>query len=137
MFKKSFSKSIFPNFLLSLSLCPFFWLSGANEFCKFLIFLISALIIFFIFSIYNAVGQQVDQNYTASFSKNSYSGQVGHFGLENNVSSITPWKRQSCLFNTFNNNKIHFLFCNNTSKPPVLFVYSHYVLLIIFFLKKC
>ena len=40
---------------------------------------------------------------------------------------------QSCLFNPFNNNKIHFLFCGNTSKPPILFMYSHYVLLIVFF----
>ena len=43
---------------------------------------------------------------------------------------------QSCLFNPFNNTKIHFLFCNNTSKPPVLFVYSHYVPLIIFYSKN-
>ena len=40
---------------------------------------------------------------------------------------------QSCLFNPFNNNKIHFLFHNNTSKRPVLFVYSHYVPLIFYF----
>ena len=33
-------------------------------------------------------------------------------------------------------NKIHFLFCNNTSKPPVFFMYSHYVPLIIFFSKN-
>ena len=32
--------------------------------------MISALITFFIFSIYNAVGQQVDQKYAATFSKN-------------------------------------------------------------------
>ena len=41
----------------------------------------------------------------------------------------------SCLFNPFNNNKIYFLFCNNTSKPPVLFMFSHYFSLIIFFQK--
>ena len=39
---------------------------------------------------------------------------------------------QFCLCNPFNNSKIHFLSCGNTSKPPVLFMYSHYVLLIIF-----
>ena len=39
---------------------------------------------------------------------------------------------QPCLFNHFNNNKIHFLFCNNTSKPPVPFMYSHFVPVIIF-----
>ena len=58
---------------------------------KFLIFLISAPILFFILSIYNAVVQQVDQKYTATF-----------------------------------------LFCNSTSKPPVVFMYNHYVPLIIF-----
>ena len=35
---------------------------------KFSFFLISDLIIFFILSIYNAVVQQVDQKYTATFS---------------------------------------------------------------------
>ena len=39
---------------------------------------------------------------------------------------------QPCLFNPFNSNKVHFLFCNNTSKPPVFFMYSHSVPLIIF-----
>ena len=39
---------------------------------------------------------------------------------------------QPCLFNPFDNNKIHFLFCDKSSKPPVLFMYSHYVPLIIF-----
>ena len=34
-----------------------------------------------------------------------------------------------------NNKKIYLLFCNNTSKPPVIFMYSHYVTLIIFFSK--
>ena len=34
---------------------------------------------------------------------------------------------QSCLFNPFKNNKIHFLFCNNTIKSPVFFIYSHHV----------
>ena len=34
---------------------------------------------------------------------------------------------QPCLFNPFNNNRIHFLFCNNSSKSLVLFMYSHYV----------
>ena len=37
---------------------------------------------------------------------------------------------QSCLFNSFNNNKIHFLVCHNTSNPPVLCMCSHYVPLI-------
>ena len=65
---------------------------------KFLIFLISAPILFFILSIYNAVVQQVDQKYTGTFST--------------------------------------FLFCNNTSKPPVVFMYNHYVPLIIFSKKS-
>ena len=43
---------------------------------------------------------------------------------------------QSCLFFPFNNNKIHFLLRNNTSKPPFLFMYSHEVFLIIFFSKN-
>ena len=43
---------------------------------------------------------------------------------------------QSCLSNPFNNNKIRFLFCKNTSKPPVLSMYSRYVPLIIFLSKN-
>ena len=39
---------------------------------------------------------------------------------------------QPYLFNLFNN-KIHLLFCNNTSKPQVPFMYNHYVPLIIFY----
>ena len=39
---------------------------------------------------------------------------------------------QSCLFDAFNYNN-HFLFCNNTSKSPVLLMYGHYVPLIILF----
>ena len=44
---------------------------------------------------------------------------------------------QSCLFNPFHNNKLHFCFVyyNNAGKPLVLFIYSHYVPLIIFFKK--
>ena len=34
---------------------------------------------------------------------------------------------QSCLFNPLYNNKINFLFCKNTSKSPVLLMYSLYV----------
>ena len=43
---------------------------------------------------------------------------------------------QSYLFNPFNNNKNHFLFSSNTSNPAVLFMYSHYVPLILFFSSK-
>ena len=43
---------------------------------------------------------------------------------------------QSCLFNPFNNNKINFLFCNNTSKSSFLFMYSHYVPLFFIFFSK-
>ena len=139
MFKKSFSKSIFPNFLLSLSLCPFFWLSGANEFFKFLIFLISALIIFFIFSIYNAVGQQVNQKYAATFSKKVLiQAKLAILDLKIMCPHSHHEKGQlirSCLFNLFSNSKIHFLLCN-TIKPSVLFIYSHYVPLYIFFFQK-
>ena len=39
---------------------------------------------------------------------------------------------QPCLCNPLNNNKIYFLFCNNTTKSPVLFMQSQYVLLINF-----
>ena len=135
MFKKSFSKSIFPNFLLSLSFCPFFWLSGANEFYKFLIFLISALIVFFIFSIYNAVGQQVDQKYAATFSKKVFiQAKLAILDLKIMCPHSHHGKGQligSCLFNLFSNNKINFLVI-----PSVLFIYSNYVLLYIFFFKK-
>ena len=138
MFKKSFSKSIFPNFLLSLSFCPFFWLSGANEFYKFLIFLISLLIIFFIFSIYNAVGQQVDQKCAATFSKKVLiQAKLAILDLKIMCPHSNREKGQlirSCQFDPFNNNKIYFLFCN-TIKPRVLFIYSHYLPLIIFFQK--
>ena len=65
---------------------------------KFSFFLISDLIIFFILSIYNAVVQQIDQKYTATFST--------------------------------------FLFCNDTNRPPVVFMYNHYVPLIIFSKKS-
>ena len=46
---------------------------------------------------------------------------------------------QPCLFDPFNNKKIHFLFCNNTSKPQVLFMYSYYIHHNYFFSKiaKC
>ena len=112
IFKNIFLKSIFPNFFLSLSLSPFVWLSGGDEFYKVLVFLISALIIFFIFCIYNAVKKKIDQKCTATFSE-----------------KILIW-------DTFNNSKVHFLFCNNTSKPPVLSMYSPCVRLIVFFLKN-
>ena len=49
-----------------MPLCRFVWLSGTNDI---LIFMIYAQILFFIFSKYNAVGQLVDQKYTATFSK--------------------------------------------------------------------
>ena len=39
---------------------------------------------------------------------------------------------EPCLFNQFSNNKIHFSYSNNTSKLPVVFMYSHYVPLINF-----
>ena len=35
---------------------------------------------------------------------------------------------QPYLFNPFNNNKIHLLFCNNTSKPPIPFMYDQKML---------
>ena len=43
---------------------------------------------------------------------------------------------QPCLFNPINNNKIHFLLCNDTSKPPVLFMHSHHVPLIFIYFSK-
>ena len=111
--QKLFLKKYFTKFLsLSLSLWSFVWLSGANEFYKFLIFLISALITFFIFSIYNTVGQQVDQKYVATFSKKILIQTILdlkimcphlHY-LHDEIRQLI----QSCLFNPFNSNKIHF-----------------------------
>ena len=99
-----------------------------NEFYK---FLISALIIFFIFSICNTVGQQVDQKYTATLSKKSViQAKLTILDLKVMSPHLHHEKGQliqSCLFNPFKNNKIHFLFCNNTIKPPIFFIYSHNV----------
>ena len=35
------------------------------------------------------------------------------------------------LFNPFNSEKIHLLFCNNICEPPVPFMHNHYVPLVI------
>ena len=133
MFKRSILKKYFPKFLsvsfslslslsfflsLSLSLCIFVQLYVVNEFYKFLIILISALIIFFILLLL--------------FLKNFYSGQSGHLDLK-----IIYTMKESNRFNLVylilsTATKIHFLFCNNSSKPPVLFIYSHYFSQIIF-----
>ena len=121
---------------ISFSIFPFVHLfeclvSGENEFYEFLIFLISGLMIFFIFSIYNAAGHQVDQILIqAKLVIMDLKIMCPH--IQNEKAQLI----QSCLCNPFNNNQIHFLFGNNTSKPPDLFMYSHYVPLIIFF-KKC
>ena len=70
IFRKIFLKKYFPKFLsLSVPWSISLAVSGANEFYKLLIFQTSALIIFFKFSIYNAVRQQVYQKYTTAFSK--------------------------------------------------------------------
>ena len=129
MFKRSILKKYFPKFLsvsfslslslslsfslslsLSLCLCIFVQLYVVNEFYKFLIILISALIIFFILLLL--------------FLKNFYSGQSGHLDLK-----IIYTMKESNRFNLVylilsTATKIHFLFCNNSSKPPVLFMYS-------------
>ena len=125
--------SLYPFVHLSSCLCP--W--GQINF-KFLIFLISVLIIFFIFSIYNAVGQQVDQKCAATFSKKVLiQAKLAILDLKIMCPHSNREKGQlirSCQFDPFNNNKIYFLFCN-TIKPRVLFIYSHYLPLIIFFKK--
>ena len=107
------------------------WMSGRNKFYKFLIFLMSSFIILFIFCIDNAAVQQVDQEYTAAFSEKVLI-QAKLAILE--VKIMRPHLRhegdqliQSCLFNPLYNNKINFLFCKNTSKSPVLLMYSLYV----------
>ena len=43
---------------------------------------------------------------------------------------------QPYLFNPFSNKKIHLLFCNNTSKPPVPFIIAMFPLLFFFFFSK-
>ena len=63
MFQLSVETLSFPKFQ---SLCPFVHLSGANEFYKFLIFLISDLIIFF------HILQQVDQKKMAMHRSKKY-----------------------------------------------------------------
>ena len=129
-----FLKKYFPKFLslsFPLSICLNAWCLGENEFYEFLIFLISGLMIFFIFSIYNAAGHQVDQILIqAKLVIMDLKIMCPH--MQNEKGQLI----QSCLRNPFNNNQIHFLFGNNTSKPPDLFMYSHYVPLIIFF-KNC
>ena len=40
------------------------------------------------------------------------------------------------LFNPFSSEKIHLLFCNNTSEPPIPFMDNQYVRLIIYSQKK-
>ena len=84
--------------------------------------------------------QQVDQKYTAIFSKEILIETKLTISDLKIMCSHLHHERgqliQSCLFNPFNNNKIHFLFHNNTSKRPVLFVYSHYVPLIFYFFQN-
>ena len=89
----------------------------------------------------NAVGQQVDQKYTATFSKNILiQAKLAILDL-NIVCTHLHHERdqlsQPCLINPFNNNRSLFLFCNNTSNPQVLFIQSLCSSNYIFFFKKC
>ena len=106
-------------------------------------FLITTLITFFIFSTYNAVGQQADQKYAATFSeKVLIQIKLAILDLETMCPHLHYLHHdrgqliQSCLFNLFNNNKIRFLFCSNANKPQFLFIYSHYFTLIFIFFQK-
>ena len=94
---------------------------------------------FLIFSIHNAVRQQVDQKYDSTFyNKNLIQAKLAILDLKVMCPHLHHHHErvrliQSCLFNPFKNKKIHFLFCTNTGKTPVLFTYIHYVPLIMFF----
>ena len=79
--------------------------------------------------------QQVDQKYTAIFSKEILIETKLTISDLKIMCSHLHHERgqliQSCLFNPFNKNKIHFLFC---FMLPILFMYFT-VSLVIFFTK--